>query len=421
MFEPVSSRVDFIRLERDVIEWWNANDVPRKYRTRNEDADKRYSFIDGPITANNPMGVHHAWGRSYKDLFLRFRNMQGYRQRFQNGYDGQGLWIEVEVEKELGFASKRDIETFGVGEFVELCKARVDRFSDIITEQSKRLGYWMDWDDSYHTKSDENNYTIWHFLKTCHEKGLVYEGTDVMPWCPRCSTGLSEHEIVTEGYVEIVHPGLFVKFPILDRDGESLLVWTTTPWTLSSNVAACVHPELTYAKVRSGGEVLYLAKERLSVLEGELRSFWARCREASSSGLRYRGPFDELPAQEGAQHVVIEWDEVSESEGTGIVHTAPGAGKEDFALGKEHDLAVIAPLDEEGVFMDGFDWLSGMSVFDVNEPIYESLKRKGVFHRLGRLPPPLPRLLALRDGAGVQAGGRVVHPHGAQSAICSWT
>ena len=389
MFEPVSSRVDFIRLERDVIEWWNANDVPRKYRTRNEGADKRYSFIDGPITANNPMGVHHAWGRSYKDLFLRFRNMQGYRQRFQNGYDGQGLWIEVEVEKELGFASKRDIETFGVGEFVELCKARVDRFSDIITEQSKRLGYWMDWDDSYHTKSDENNYTIWHFLKTCHEKGLVYEGTDVMPWCPRCSTGLSEHEIVTEGYVEIVHPGLFVKFPILDRDGESLLVWTTTPWTLSSNVAACVHPELTYAKVRNGGEVLYLAKERLSVLEGE-HEVLGEMPGSDLVGLRYRGPFDELPAQEGAQHVVIAWDEVSESEGTGIVHTAPGAGKEDFALGKEHDLAVIAPLDEEGVFVDGFDWLSGMSVFDVNEPIYESLKRKGVFHRLEDYPHRYP-------------------------------
>ena len=389
MFEPVNSRVDFVQLERDMIEWWNANDIPLKYRARNEGADKRYSFIDGPITANNPMGVHHAWGRSYKDLFLRFRNMQGYRQRFQNGYDGQGLWIEVEVEKELGFASKRDIEKYGVGEFVELCKARVDRFSDIITEQSKRLGYWMDWDNSYHTKSDENNYTIWHFLKTCHEKGLVYEGTDVMPWCPRCSTGLSEHEIVTEGYVEIVHPGLFVKFPLLDRDGESLLVWTTTPWTLSSNVAACVHPELTYVKVREGGDVLYLAKERLSVLRGE-HEVLGEMKGGELVGLRYRGPFDELPAQEGAQHVVVAWDEVSESEGTGIVHTAPGAGKEDFALGKEHDLAVIAPLDEEGVFVDGFDWLSGMSVFDVNEPIYESLKRKGVFHRLEDYPHRYP-------------------------------
>ena len=165
MFEAVNSRQDFPKLEEDMLSWWNENDIPRKYRERNENSDKRWSFIDGPITANNPMGVHHAWGRSYKDLFLRFRNMQGYKQRFQNGFDGQGLWIEVEVEKELGFKSKLDIEAYGVGNFVELCKQRVDRFADIISEQSKRLAMWMDWDHSYHTKSDENNYTIWHFLK----------------------------------------------------------------------------------------------------------------------------------------------------------------------------------------------------------------------------------------------------------------
>ena len=381
MFEPVTARVDFPAMERDTIDWWNANDIPLKYRLRNESSNRRYSFIDGPITANNPMGVHHAWGRSYKDLFLRFRNMQGYRQRFQNGYDGQGLWIEVEVEKELGFRSKRDIEDYGVGEFVELCKARVDRFADVITEQSKRLGYWMDWDNSYHTKADENNYTIWHFLKTCHEKGLVYEGTDVMPWCPRCSTGLSEHEIVTEGYVEIVHPGLFVKFPILDRDGESLLVWTTTPWTLSSNIAAAVHPDLTYLRVRNGDDTLYLVKGRESILRGDYEIL-DEMPGSNMVGLRYRGPFDELPAQQGVQHTVLAWDEVSATEGTGIVHTATGAGKEDFALGREHGLPVIAPLNDVGEFVEGFDWLTGMSVAEVNEPIYDSLKRKGVFYHL---------------------------------------
>ena len=381
MFEPVNSRVDFAAMERDTLDWWNENVIPLKYRLRNRESERTYSFIDGPITANNPMGVHHAWGRSYKDLFLRFRNMQGYRQRFQNGFDGQGLWIEVEVEKELGFTSKRDIEGFGVGEFVDMCKARVDRFADIISEQSKRLGYWMDWDNSYHTKSDENNYGIWHFLKTCRDKGLIYKGTDVMPWCPRCSTGLSEHEIVTEGYVEITHPGLFVKFPLEHLDSESLLVWTTTPWTLSSNVAAAVHPDLTYVKVKNGDEVLYLAKARLSVLRGEVEVL-EEMPGADLVGLKYRGPFDELPAQDGVQHRVVEWDEVSESEGTGIVHTAPGAGKEDFALSSEHDLTVIAPLDDSGVFVDGFDWLTGMSVFDVNEPIYDSLREKGVFYHL---------------------------------------
>ncbi|MDA0769842.1 MAG: isoleucine--tRNA ligase [Chloroflexi bacterium] len=381
MFKPVDSKVDFPALEERILSWWEENDIPAKYRKRNEGAEKRSSFIDGPITANNPMGVHHAWGRSYKDLFLRYKAMQGYDQRFQNGFDGQGLWIEVEVEKELGFKSKRDIEAFGVDKFVNLCKERVDRFAKTISEQSVRLGYWMDWDNSYHTKSDENNYTIWHFLKTCFQKGWMYKGRDVMPWCPRCGTGLSEHEIVTEGYKEIVHPGLFVKLPIIDRENESLLVWTTTPWTLTSNIAAAVHPEKTYVKVKQGDDVFYMIKERASILRGE-HEILQELPSSELVGLRYRGPFDELPAQAGVEHRVVAWDEVSESEGTGIVHIAPGAGKEDFALGKEVGLAVIAPLDEHGDFIEGFGWLTGQNVYDVNDPIYTSLKEKGAFYRL---------------------------------------
>ena len=381
MFKPVGSKVDFPTLERDVLAWWDENDIAQKYMRRNESSKRRSSFIDGPITANNRMGVHHAWGRTYKDLFLRYKTMQGFKQRYQNGFDGQGLWIEVEVEKELGLKSKRDIEAFGVDKFVELCKERVKRYSDVISQQSIRLGYWMDWDDSYHTMSDENNYTIWHFLKTCHERGWVYEGTDVMPWCPRCGTGLSEHEIVTEGYKEIVHPGLYVRFPIEGRSGESLLVWTTTPWTLTSNVAAAVHPDRTYAKVRAGDEVLYLIKGLLSAVKSD-HQVVGEVQGSQLVGLRYRGPFDELPAQQGVEHRVIEWDEVSETEGTGIVHIAPGAGKEDLALGRKFGLATLAPLDESGRFIEGFDWLSGKSVFEVNEPIYESLREKGLLYRL---------------------------------------
>ncbi len=388
MFESVDTKTDFPAMELGILAWWDECGIPAKYRVRNKDAAKTHSFIDGPITANNPMGVHHAWGRSYKDLFLRFRAMQGYDQRYQNGFDGQGLWIEVEVEKELGFQSKRDIEAFGVGKFVDLCKQRVDRFADIISQQSVRLGYWMDWDDSYHTKSDENNYTIWRFLKTCHEKGWLYEGRDVMPWCPRCGTGLSEHEIVTEGYKEIVHPGLFVKFPLLSAEdgassGESLLVWTTTPWTLTANAAAAVHPDKPYVKVRQGDDVLYLIKERLSVLMGEYELL-DEVPAGVLIGRRYRAPFAELEAQTGVEHRVVAWDEVSESEGTGIVHIAPGAGKEDFALGNEQGISVIAPLDEFGDFLDGFGGLSGVNVYDVNDTIYDSLRAKGVFYNLER-------------------------------------
>ena len=401
MFNPVDTKTDFAAMERDILDWWERNDIPAKYMARNSGADKTFSFIDGPITANNPMGVHHAWGRSYKDIFLRFRAMQGYDQRYQNGFDGQGLWIEVEVEKELGFGSKRDIEAFGVDKFVDMCKQRVDRFADIISNQSIRLGYWMDWDDSYHTKSDENNYTIWHFLKTCHQKGWLYEGRDVMPWCPRCGTGLSEHEIVTEGYKEIVHPGLFVKFPLIrdestshphpnlppsrgkEQEVESLLVWTTTPWTLTANAAAAVHPEKTYIKVRQDGEILYLIKECEPVLKGEYEVL-GDVPASELVGARYRAPFAELTAQKGVEHRVVAWEEVSESEGTGIVHIAPGAGKEDFELGNENDIPAIAPLDEYGDFVEGFDWLTGQNVYDTNDAIYDSLKSKSVFYNLER-------------------------------------
>ena len=387
MFETVDSKMNFPEMETGILKWWNENQIPDKYMAKNEDSDKRYSFIDGPITANNPMGVHHAWGRSYKDLFSRFRTMQGYKQRYQNGFDGQGLWIEVEVEKELGFTSKTDIEGYGIDKFVTLCKERVQRFADVISEQSKQLAYWMHWDNSYHTMSDENNYTIWHFLKICHERGLLYEGTDVMPWCPRCSTGLSEHEIVTEGYVETEHPGLFVKFPILDSDSEtteaSLLIWTTTPWTLSSNCAAAVNKDMDYVKVKQDHGYLYLAKSRISSLAGD-HEVVSELKGSELVGLNYEGPFDELPAQEGVKHKVVAWDEVSETEGTGIVHIAPGAGKEDFALGKREGIPTIAPLDDRGDFIEGFDWLTGLNVYDVNDKIYESLKSKGKFYRLER-------------------------------------
>ena len=385
-FEPVNSRVDFVAMEHDTLRWWNENDINARYRAKNENSPKRFSFIDGPITANGPMGVHHAWGRTYKDLFLRFRNMQGYRQRFQNGFDGQGLWVEVEVEKELGFKSKHDIEDYGIDKFVEECKARVIRYADIISEQSKRLAMWMDWDDSYHTMSDENNYTIWGFLKRCHERGWIYEGRDSMPWCPRCGTGLSQHEIVTEGYREITHNSVYLKFPLLgpeneEHENESLLLWTTTPWTLAANVAVAVHPEHTYVKVRNGGEILYLGKELLKVLNGDYEVL-EELPGSQLAGLRYRGPFDELPAQSEARevHRVLEWGDVADDEGTGMVHIAPGAGAEDFQLGKEHDLPFIAPLTEDGDYIDGFDWLSGRNVADVNDDIFKSLEEKGVLY-----------------------------------------
>jgi isoleucyl-tRNA synthetase len=380
MFREVPSKVDFPALERDILRWWEESDAFRKLVEKNK-GKKRWSFIDGPITANNPMGVHHAWGRTYKDLYHRYKAMQGHELRYQNGFDGQGLWIEVEVERELGFTSKRDIESYGIAEFVNKCKERVRKFAGIQSQQSIRLGYWMDWDNSYQTMSDENNYTIWLFLKTCYERGWIYKGRDVLPWCPRCSTAISEHEIVTEGYQELTNPSVTVRFPLVDREGETLLVWTTTPWTLSSNVAAAAHPEVQYVKVRQDGEYVYLAREAVSMLEGPYEVV-GELSGADMEGWIYRGPYDELPPQNGVEHRVILWDEVSETEGTGIVHIAPGCGKEDFELGKQHNLAAIAPLDEFGVFLPGFDWLTGLHVSESAEVIFEDLRKKGLLYRL---------------------------------------
>ena len=412
VFSPVTPRVDFIALEHELLRWWEEAGIVGQYLRRNDAAERRHSFIDGPITANNPMGVHHAWGRTYKDLFLRWRTMQGYRQRYQNGFDGQGLWVEVEVEKEKGFSSKRDIEAYGIGRFVEDCKERVRKYAAIQTRQSQRLGYWMDWDHSYHTMSDENNYTIWHFLKRCHDKGWLYRGTDSMPWCARCGTGLSQHEIVTEGYQDVTHTAVYVRFPLTDAEGESLLIWTTTPWTLTANVAAAVHPEHRYVRARVGGEIIYLGRKRIDLLKemageskgrpvnpleqlgvsdllgvwtaGEMLGIGVEVLEelpgSALVGRTYRGPFDDLEAQRGVEHRVIPWNEVGEDEGTAIVHIAPGAGPEDFALGKEHGLAVVAPLDENGHYVDGFGWLTGNSVFDVRDRIFVDLERKGLLY-----------------------------------------
>jgi isoleucyl-tRNA synthetase len=378
-FAPVTTQPDFPAMERDMLETWRTEGTVERYLAKNRGSDRRWSFIDGPITANNPMGVHHGWGRTYKDLYVRFHTMLGEEQRYQNGFDCQGLWVEVEVEKELGIKNKHDIETFGIAPFVERCKERVLKYAGVQTEQSIRLGYWMDWDNSYYTMSDENNYTIWQFLKVCYERGWIYKGHDVMPWCPRCGTGLTENELLDQ-YREVTHTSPYVKLPLLDEPGANLLVWTTTPWTLAANVAAAVKPDLTYAKVRQGEDVLYLAEALLSVLRGDYEVL-GTLTGAELVGRTYRGPFDELPAQQGVAHRVIAWDEVSDKEGTGIVHIAPGCGKEDFALSKSEGLAVLAPIDENGVYLEGYDFLSGQHAAGVPKAIIASLREKGLLYR----------------------------------------
>jgi len=380
IFSDVNLNISFPEMERRLLDLWSKEGLLGKYLNKNDSSKKLFSFIDGPITANNPMGVHHAWGRTYKDLFQRYKNMQGFKQRFQNGFDSQGLWVEVEVEKELGFKNKKDIEDYGVAKFVEKCKERVKKYSDIQTEQSKRLGYFMDWDHSYFTLSEDNNYMIWHFLSVCNENDWIYKGKDSVPWCPRCETAISQHEMLTEDYKEVTHKSVVLQFPILDRKNEYLLVWTTTPWTIPANIAVAVDKNIEYALVEKDGNKYWLAKEAIERIFGSKLNAEKTVLGKELVGFKYKGGFDDLPkvkevAKVPAFHSVIETDDrlmpISTEEGTGLVHTAVSAGTEDFRLGQKLGLPMIPVIEDDASYMEGLGFLSGKNAKKNPEIIFE--------------------------------------------------
>jgi len=443
-FKKVDSKVDFIKIEHEMLDLWKDEDTFEKLREKNK-GNKTWSFLDGPITANNPMGVHHAWGRTLKDIFQRYHAMNGFDLRYQNGFDCQGLWVEVEVEKELGFKSKRDIEKFGIEKFVQLCKDRVKKYSAIQTEQSKRLGYWMDWDNSYFTMSDENNYTIWSLLKKLFNRDKIYRGTDVVPWSGRSGTSYSQMEII-EGRKLVAHNAVFIKFPLKDRPNEHLMIWTTTPWTLTSNIAAAVNINLDYLKVQSSdGSIFYFAKENFKFqrldkqfkdkkqwLEGvpKLKTIEQIFKERGEYkvldtikgkdmvGWEYLGPFDDFEAQQYyggypfknddlekkkinavSCHKVIDGgkdgignDVVVSGEGTGIVHIATGCGSIDNKIGKKLELVELAPLDDESNYIDGFGWLTGMKATDpdTTTKIIDDLKDRNILFHVEKYPHVYP-------------------------------
>jgi isoleucyl-tRNA synthetase len=475
LYKPVPRVPDFPAMEREILRFWEEHRIFQKLRAQTADGPP-WSFLDGPITANNPMGVHHAWGRSLKDMYQRYHAMRGHALRYQNGFDCQGLWVEVEVEKSLGLKTKREIREFGIENFVRACKERVLTYAARQTEQSVRLGYWCDWDDpkelialrdaladgdrvvtvklpsgrtetaraseivrklgsaeyggSYFTFSDENNYTIWSFLKKCHTEGFIYRGHDVMPWCGRCGTGLSQME-VAEGRRITTHTSVFVRFPIRGQERTALLIWTTTPWTLTSNVAVAVNPEMTYLQVKHGDWFYYVAKgnfehDRVQDLQVEgkhethkLPSIRTILKGSGGVevvgelpgkdlvGLSYQGPFDELPAQTtpggvfpygetgggktaAEAHRVIAWKEISEAEGTGLVHIAPGCGAEDQLLGKQNGIPFIAPLDDSSVFLDGFGPFTKRNANEVADDVIAALKASGMLVAKERYPHVYP-------------------------------
>jgi isoleucyl-tRNA synthetase len=369
------TKTDFIKMEHDILDFWEEHRCFDKLREKNM-TNERFRFLDGPITANNPMGIHHAWGRSIKDIVLRYKAMNGYSCHYRNGFDAQGLWVEVEVEKELGFRDKKDIEAFGMDNFTRKCVERVRHFSGIITAQSKRLGQWMDWDNSYFTHTDDNISAIWHFLKICHENGWISKSYRPMPWCPRCGTSLSEHEM-SGSHKDITHTAVFAIAPVRSTDFD-MLVWTTTPWTLSANVALAVNPNLDYAIVKCEGfeRPLIMAKAAIKLVDS-VKQILMLLKGSELVGLEYETFFPDMSPQKDLLHRVIPWEEVEAGEGSGIVHIAPGCGAEDYELGKNHSLAEICPIDESGTFSDGFDFLSGKSASEVAPLVFEKLHEQG--------------------------------------------
>jgi isoleucyl-tRNA synthetase len=371
IFQPLPDKPDHPRLEEEMLARWDAEGTFEKLREQNR-GGPTFSFIDGPVTANRfSLGVHTAWGRTLKDVFQRYKALRGFDQRYQNGFDSQGLWIEVGVERELGLNSKREIEDFGLEEFARRCRDVVVRSSEALTRGSIRLGQWMDWGNDYLTFSDTNIEYVWRMLKSVHDRDWLYLGHRSTEWCPRCGTSISQHELIGS-YVDRADPSLYVRLPLLDRPGEYLVVWTTTPWTLPANVAAAVNPDEEYGR-RKSGEWVAAARYPDEELED-------RRPGADLVGWTYRGPFDDLVQVE---HRVIPWGDVSMDEGTGIVHIAPGCGSEDFELAQVHGLEVVQPVDESGRFYDSFGWLHGLSTTEAAEQIIGNLEEKGVLVEAG--------------------------------------
>ena len=363
------SMPNFINLEKDILKFWKDTNAFEKLVKKNENG-KRFRFLDGPVTANNRAGVHHLWGRTLKDVTIKYNALKGKSCHFQNGFDGQGMWVEVNVEKELGLDGKPEILEYGLDKFTNKCMERVDYYANEITNQSIRMGQWMDWDNSYHTKSDENITSIWYFLKECDKHGWIVKKNRPMVWCPRCGTSLSEHEMAGS-YHDVTHTAIFVKLPIKNKDFK-LVAWTTTPWTLTANVALAVNPEFTYVKVNFEGDNIVLGKDALKVLKKDVEIL-EEFKGSELVGLEYETCFPELEEQQFT-HKVVAWDMVDATEGSCVVHIAPGCGAEDFELGKTLGLPEICPINEQGVLLNNCGEFAGKKTTEVVEQVVNRLK-----------------------------------------------
>ena len=372
--------------EKDTAQYWEDIDILKRTIEVRKDAEN-YVFFEGPPTANGKPGIHHVIACTLKDSVNKYHTMKGSRVLRKAGWDTHGLPVEIEVEKKLGMNGKQDIEKYGIREFNEKCKESVFSYEALWREMTKRMAYFIDLDHPYITL--DNNYieTEWWILKQFFEKGYMYEGHKILPYCPRCGTGLASHE-VAQGYQLIKTDTVYVRFKIKDRD-EYFLAWTTTPWTLASNVALAVNADVTYAKVRNGEYTYILAKDLLgSVLEGEYEIL-SEMKGKDLEFTEYEQIMPFVPVSDGKKAFFVTCaDYVSTSDGTGIVHIAPAFGEDDYNVGKQYDLSVMNPVDEQGKYT-ATPW-EGMFVMDADPKIIEWLKAEGKLYRKQRVEHNYP-------------------------------
>lgn len=374
-FRPVDPAQSFPDLEQLVLERWRERDVFHESIRRREGA-KPFLFYEGPPTANGRPGSHHVLARVFKDVFPRYQTMRGHFVPRKAGWDCHGLPVELEVEKELGFHNKHDIERYGVAEFNAKCRESVLRYIDEWNELTERIGFWIDTGDAYYTLANEYVESVWWSLKQVWEKGLLVEGNRVVPYCTRCGTALSSHELAL-GYKDVVDPSVYVKFPLVDEPDVALLAWTTMPWTLVPHAAIAVDPEVTYARARHDGDTLILAEPLVERVLGEGAEVVDRMKGSELLGTRYEPPFPYIGDYGERGHTVLAGDFVSIEDGTGVVHTGAAFGEDDFRLATDNGLTIHNPVRPDGTFDERTGPFSGMYVREADAHIVEALRQSG--------------------------------------------
>jgi isoleucyl-tRNA synthetase len=386
-FRPVDPRQSFPELEERVLARWRERDVFRRSLANREGAEV-WSFYEGPPTANGRPGSHHVLSRVFKDVYPRYRTMRGYRVPRKAGWDCHGLPVELEVEKELGISSKQEIEEYGIAEFNRRCRESVFEYVEEWNRLTERIGFWIDLDDPYVTLDNDYIESVWWSLRRLWDEGRLYEGHKVVPYCPRCGTALSSHEVAL-GYKDVEDPSVYVRFPIREvppsdeipesplEPGDRLLVWTTTPWTLISNAAIAAGPEIEYVRARLGDEVLIVARPLVERVLGEEAEVIAHFPGSALVGTRYEPPFDYITDFGPRGHTVQEADFVTTEDGTGLVHTALAFGEDDFAFGQRHGLKLQNPVRGDGTFDERVSDFAGRFVKDADADIVAALETSG--------------------------------------------